>query len=167
MNPRHLEQIINTSDSRALKKVLLDLCQLSPALSGAVVRGLAVHSTYAAGMMHQYRRSQQASRITPTRENNKEQSYDRVKDRLASHSKGIPVTPRLPKHTRQDIYSSSATAAHNRDTLTSLPVSAPSFRMKREYSPDSSNSDTVQDDLHHPGDFARRAHRKHASHTPF
>ncbi|KAH7121021.1 hypothetical protein B0J11DRAFT_508057 [Dendryphion nanum] len=47
IHPNDLASIVNTSDQAALRKVLLQLCDSSPALSGAVARGLAPHSSYA------------------------------------------------------------------------------------------------------------------------
>ena len=39
IHPNHLDEILATTNSNDLRKVLLELCQLSPALSGALVRG--------------------------------------------------------------------------------------------------------------------------------
>ncbi|KAF2636955.1 hypothetical protein P280DRAFT_145054 [Massarina eburnea CBS 473.64] len=47
VNPNTLRHIIATSDPVGLQNVLLDLCKLSPALSGALARGLLPHSTHA------------------------------------------------------------------------------------------------------------------------
>jgi hypothetical protein len=54
IDPQHLAQIIGTSSSQAVKDVLTDLCKLSPALRGAVARGLARHSTYAQGLIRHH-----------------------------------------------------------------------------------------------------------------
>jgi hypothetical protein len=51
INPYHMEQIVNTTDSDALRGVLLNLCKISPALSEAIARGLAPHSTYAQALV--------------------------------------------------------------------------------------------------------------------
>jgi hypothetical protein len=53
INPYHMEQIVNSTDSDALRGVLLNLCKVSPALSEAIARGLAPHSAYAQGLMRQ------------------------------------------------------------------------------------------------------------------
>lgn len=46
IHPDHLRRIINTSDPRALREVVIKLCQRSPLLSGAVARGLSMSSTF-------------------------------------------------------------------------------------------------------------------------
>ncbi|KAF2733279.1 hypothetical protein EJ04DRAFT_274530 [Polyplosphaeria fusca] len=43
----HVKRIILTSNSDAIRTVLLNLCNISPNLCGAIARGLAPHSTYA------------------------------------------------------------------------------------------------------------------------
>ncbi|KAF2105803.1 hypothetical protein BDV96DRAFT_355436 [Lophiotrema nucula] len=43
----HVYHIIRTTDPQAIQTVLFNLCKVSPALCGAVARGLAPHSTYA------------------------------------------------------------------------------------------------------------------------
>ncbi|KAF2443173.1 hypothetical protein P171DRAFT_522794 [Karstenula rhodostoma CBS 690.94] len=52
----HLRQIINTSSPQKVAHLLLDLCKSSPALSGAVARGLAPHSTWAQNTIKDYQR---------------------------------------------------------------------------------------------------------------
>jgi len=54
IDPEHLKYIINTTDRHDLQNVLLDLCKISPAFSGALVRGLAPHSVFAQRMMNQH-----------------------------------------------------------------------------------------------------------------
>ncbi|OWY57823.1 hypothetical protein AALT_g4974 [Alternaria alternata] len=54
INPEHIKQIITTADPRALQRVLLELCQVSPAFSGALMRGLAPHSTSAQSIISQH-----------------------------------------------------------------------------------------------------------------
>jgi hypothetical protein len=61
INSAHLASIINTSDSQALRSVMIELCKCSPALSGAVVRGLAPHSSFAQSLIRQH-----AERTIPT-----------------------------------------------------------------------------------------------------
>jgi hypothetical protein len=86
IDPQHLAQIIGTSSSQAVRDVLTDLCKLSPALRGAVARGLARHSTYAQGLI---RHHQPTSRVpvikTHTVRREREDSGDarmRMKQRL-------------------------------------------------------------------------------------
>ncbi|ORY11300.1 hypothetical protein BCR34DRAFT_601406 [Clohesyomyces aquaticus] len=54
ISPNDIDKIIATSDPRAIAKVLSDLCKLSPALTGAVARGLAQHSTFAQTLITRY-----------------------------------------------------------------------------------------------------------------
>ncbi|PVI04542.1 hypothetical protein DM02DRAFT_611381 [Periconia macrospinosa] len=54
ISPDHLRRIITTSPPHAVNAVLLELCKLSPALSGAVVRGLSPHSKYAQDITRRY-----------------------------------------------------------------------------------------------------------------
>lgn len=61
IDPEHLKQIISTTNPHDLQKVLLDLCKISPAFSGALVRGLSPHSVFAQRMMNQHRASTQVS----------------------------------------------------------------------------------------------------------
>ncbi|KAH6612049.1 hypothetical protein C7974DRAFT_90487 [Boeremia exigua] len=62
INPQHVKQIIDTSSHRALRSVVLQLCKTSPALSGALVRGLAPHSPWAQALV----RGRQAKSHTQT-----------------------------------------------------------------------------------------------------
>lgn len=52
----HLRHIINTSSPQKVTDLLLDLCKSSPALSGAVARGLAPHSSWAQNTIRDYQR---------------------------------------------------------------------------------------------------------------
>ncbi|KAF1960708.1 hypothetical protein CC80DRAFT_263104 [Byssothecium circinans] len=51
IHPDQLRQIIATSDPTQVQNVLLNLCKMSPALAGAIARGLAPHSTYARSLI--------------------------------------------------------------------------------------------------------------------
>lgn len=55
----HVHRILRTSDPQAIQSVLLDLCKLSPALCGAIARGLAPHSTYAQATIKKYQHQKQ------------------------------------------------------------------------------------------------------------
>ena len=63
IHPDHLRHIIQTSDATAVRTVLLNLCKLSPALSGAVARGLAPSSSYAQETIKAYRNRSAAPNI--------------------------------------------------------------------------------------------------------
>jgi hypothetical protein len=86
IHPQDLAQIIETSDSRAIRKLLMDLCKLSPALSGAVARGLAAHSTFAQDVIRQHWQKSQASGSKSTRpsESSGQDARERMKQRLSA-----------------------------------------------------------------------------------
>lgn len=56
IHPDHLRHIIYSSDPASVSSVLYHLCMTSPALSGAVVRGLAPHSAWAKATVSDYQR---------------------------------------------------------------------------------------------------------------
>jgi len=56
INPDHLRRIIDSSDPKKVADLLFDLCIMSPALSGAVARGLAPQSSWARATIRDYRR---------------------------------------------------------------------------------------------------------------
>ena len=53
----HVYRIIRTSDAQAIQSVLFNLCKMSPALCGAIARGLAPHSTYAQNVIRGARKN--------------------------------------------------------------------------------------------------------------
>ncbi|KAH9868994.1 hypothetical protein J1614_008071 [Plenodomus biglobosus] len=84
INPQHLRQIVHTSDEHVLRRVLLHLCQMSPALSGAVARGLAPHSTFARHVVN--RRRNTAAATFKSEDESDDSAYERTKRRLATSS---------------------------------------------------------------------------------
>jgi hypothetical protein len=62
VNPQHVARILESSDVRAIRHVLLTLCKASPALSGAVARGLAPYSVFAQAVVGSSQRAQPAQR---------------------------------------------------------------------------------------------------------
>lgn len=143
VHPQHLAQIVNTSDFDAVRDVLLDLCKLSPALSGAVARGLAPHSTFAQSIIKQ---QQQAGRVPSSRPPKNEESdgqsaYERMNRRLAAESsaRGSRVN---------NARSSSNLATHSAPFAASRSVP----RIKQEYQIDATDSDSDLDS-YIPGSF--------------
>ncbi|KAF1913166.1 hypothetical protein BDU57DRAFT_559289 [Ampelomyces quisqualis] len=61
ISPQHIAQIIDTSSTNSIRSTLKELCKLSPALSGAVARGLATHSTFARDLIKQQQQRSRAS----------------------------------------------------------------------------------------------------------
>jgi hypothetical protein len=55
IHPSHIQSIISTASPWALQKVVMELCEVSPAFSGALVRGLAPFSTSAQDIINQGR----------------------------------------------------------------------------------------------------------------
>lgn len=51
IDPQHIRQMIDSSSHRALRDVVLQLCQQSEALSGAIMRGLQPHSSWAQALV--------------------------------------------------------------------------------------------------------------------
>lgn len=56
INEVYLRRLIDTTPVGELKDLLLELCKTSPALSGAIVRGLAPHSTWAQNTIRDYQK---------------------------------------------------------------------------------------------------------------
>jgi hypothetical protein len=54
VNPQHLTRIVRSTDHQVVEAVLLELCSQSPALSGAVARALAPHSTFAQTLIRKH-----------------------------------------------------------------------------------------------------------------
>jgi hypothetical protein len=123
INPEHIKQIIDTADPRALRKVLLELCQMSPAFSGALVRGLAPHSASAQGMISQHRMRSQQPRVKIQDEEDSDDLYEAAKRKLAKSAIPTPDRNRLSTPSRGD----SASRAIPQP-LGSLPIA----RVKRE-----------------------------------
>lgn len=81
INPDQMAQLIKTTDAEHLQRVVLELCLLSPALSGAVARGVAAHSTYARSLID---RQGQAARPNIKAEHNQSRGGSGVSTRLPS-----------------------------------------------------------------------------------
>lgn len=152
IHPHHVKQIIDTSSPRALRNIVLHLCQTSPALSGAVVRGLAPHSAYAQALI----RGQQAKpRTQPTqtiKTENKSDGIDpsnRMKQRLG------PSTSTQSSASGPSSHHSSAVVG-NRDHL-SLPSSKAAPRVKRENRAGSTDSDDSTDIVYFPASDRHKA----------
>ncbi|KAJ4324050.1 hypothetical protein N0V94_001552 [Neodidymelliopsis sp. IMI 364377] len=136
IHPQHVTQIIDSSNPRALRQVVLQLCKTSPALSGAIVRGLAPYSSYAQTLI----RSQQAkSQIQTTRavktepKPNAQDAYERMKKTLATSSSGQGSGVRSHGDRLSGI-------SENRDGLR-VPKTHTTPRVKREYRASSTDSD--------------------------
>jgi len=118
IDPEHLKHIINTTDRHDLQNVLLDLCKISPAFSGALVRGLAPHSAFAQRMINQHGTNTQMSGNYSFNESDSDQvsdndQYEEEREMVrklvtptgpVSHRTGAPLQTRhynLPRPTPQ------------------------------------------------------------------
>lgn len=145
VNPQHVKQIIDTSSPRALRHIVLQLCKSSPALSGAIARGLAPHSAYAQQLI----RGQQARSQAHTQHAIKadprpagQDAYDRVRRQPGTSSSTHSSTARPRIH-------QSPTLQKNQDELR-LPSSQNAPRMKRN----NRTSPTGSDDSNNIVDFS-------------
>lgn len=146
VHPQHVRQIIDTSSPRALRQVVLQLCKTSPALSGAIARGLAPHSAYAQALI----RGQPAKSQVPTAQ--------RIKFEHGSHSQdAFERTEKRPgpSNSAQNSVSRPHThrppvASEDRDGLR-VPSSQTASRVKREYRASSTDSDDSTNIVDFPG----------------
>jgi hypothetical protein len=156
INPQHLALIMETSSSQALKTVLLNLCKTSPALSGALARGLAPHSTFAQALIRQQRQKQQAqsqqaqerqaSASRPVKREDLDQAaYERMKQRLKAQQN--LKSPRLNRGP------ATPTAEGSRSRFAGSQ-SVP--RIKREAPQDIGDTDSDNDSFI-PGSFSHSA----------
>ncbi|KAF2684392.1 hypothetical protein K458DRAFT_431356 [Lentithecium fluviatile CBS 122367] len=100
IHPAQLQQIIDTSDSTAIRNVLLNLCKLSPALSGAVARGLAPSSSYAQKTIKEYR-------MNATARNIKSDPGTAATPASTDVQKARPVTPSPQPHIKREVKATS------------------------------------------------------------
>lgn len=150
VNPQHLRRIIETSDSRVLRKVLIELCQMSPALSGAVTRGLARYSTFAQGVIKGGRVMPQQPVAGPSIANDSDDAYEHMKRRF------VTKTPTSQRSTQYPVHGHNSLGRHAAQAHRP-PQSTP--QVKREYRAPSNDSDADSDAIHMPGSFPRSAQR--------
>ncbi|KAL6711058.1 hypothetical protein ACN47E_006933 [Coniothyrium glycines] len=155
IHPEHLRNIIDTSDSTALRQVLFNLCQWSPALSGAVARGLAPHSTFAKQLKDRNRNASSAHRtasrpvasIAPVSNT----AVKLEKPGLMSNSKFKQEQSPTPIRNQ----SQTSTAYDGRHV-------APRATIKQENAPNSHHT-TADDELRRPQSVMRSAQRVSSS----
>ncbi|KZM28225.1 uncharacterized protein EKO05_0011069 [Ascochyta rabiei] len=136
INPHHVKQIVDTSSPRALRHIVLQLCKTSPALSGALVRGLAPHSAYAQGLIRGQQARSQAQTSHTTKIEHKssgQDAYKRMKSRLGSGT-STQISASRPHNDRSPAF------RENRDGLR-MPSSQTTPRIKREYQASPTDSD--------------------------
>jgi hypothetical protein len=131
IKPQHIKQMIDTSSHRALREVVLQLCITSPALSGALARGLAPRSSWARGLMQQagsQTRTQHTIKTEPRASEQDVQVHDHPTQRLGSSK--APQSSTSQSRTQPH-----STERQNQDGLRRPPI------IKREHRPNSANSD--------------------------
>jgi hypothetical protein len=171
INPHHVKQIIDTSSSKALRSVVLQLCKSSPALSGAIARGLAPHSPWAQALIrgqqaqsHAHRQPQAQSQpaIKPEPRSSEQDAYDRMKQRLGSSSGAHSSNVRPPAQTSAP----RQTSHHASGNIDGLRV-PPSLRKTQTVKSEPQVSPTDSDDSTNIVDFpakeqgARRQEDRH------
>lgn len=94
ISQHHLRNIINTAPQHELKNLLLELCASSPALSGAVVRGLAPHSTWARDTIRDYQERKLRAQVRVKPEHASSSSAGLATSSYGRHGYGQSSTPR-------------------------------------------------------------------------
>jgi hypothetical protein len=154
IDPQHLAQIIGTSSSRAVRDVLTDLCKLSPALCGAVARGLARHSAYAQGLIRHHQPTSRAPVIrTHAVKREPEEIRDpreRMKQRLGAGwtasgtnlSRNHESSASSSTHGTRPTGSQSVRKSSNNHTVRpAVSQSVPRVKLERQFEPSDSDSD--------------------------
>ncbi|EUC48620.1 hypothetical protein COCMIDRAFT_23597 [Bipolaris oryzae ATCC 44560] len=101
INPSHIQSIISTVSPYVLQTVLVELCQISPAFSGALVRGLAPHSTSARNMINQHRmeidRNFAYEAMNTTSSSGRYTSQGNQRSYIRQHPYGSHTIPRIKR----------------------------------------------------------------------
>lgn len=131
IKPQHIKRMLDTSSHRALQEVVLKLCTTSPALSGAIARGLAPRSSWVLGLM------QQAGSQTRTHHTIKTEPRASEQDaRAHALQTQRPGSSKAP----QSSTSHSRTHDHSTERRTQDGLRLPPI-IKREHRPGSADSD--------------------------
>jgi hypothetical protein len=173
INPHHVRQIIDTSSSKHLRSVVLQLCKSSPALSGAIARGLAPYSPWAQALIRGQQAQSQAHRqsqahsqpaIKPEPRSSEQESYDRMKQRLGSSSGAHSSYVRPNAQPSTSAHGIPRSTADRNDGLR-LPPSAQRPRtVKREPQTSPTDSDDSTNIVDFPAleqEARRQEHRLH------
>ena len=162
----NIAQMVNASDPAILKKVVLELCQMSPALRGAIARGLATHSR----TPHARRREMDFMQ-KPSGPNmnayDSSRPFDLVKQNPAINNKMNLDGPPL--------FRGSQTQPRNPSRINQVPgISQSVPRVKHEFPFASSGPGSDEDELRVPGAFPRSSQQadlassfQDAQHSPF
>jgi hypothetical protein len=157
INPQHLARIIETSSSQAVRDVLIDLCNLSPALRGAVARGLARHSTFAQGLIRQHQHTSRAPASRPPAVKNEEgqDARERMRQHLAARVNA--------SGSNLDRMNSSSTSSGAKGIRPAGSQSVPRVKQERRINMTDSESDL---DQYIPSDFPLRTQQATPNRRP-
>ena len=167
IHPRDLAQLVNTADSAALKNILIHLCQLSPALSVAVARGLTPHSTFAQELIKKHGNPTRDPAARRPGESDTNSVYERMKRRVAARKKVTLDDPRLPGWVREAMEPMIKEARSTPRDASRKPKSRQATPLaKRNYPPDPSGSESDKEHVHVPEPFPRSTQRAVNTRTP-
>ncbi|KAL6154931.1 hypothetical protein ACJQWK_00836 [Exserohilum turcicum] len=155
IHPTHLREIISTTSPYALQQVLLELCQISPAFSGALVRGLAPHSTCAQTIMNQLRINHERSHAGARNPNDSDDAYEKMKKKLAR-----PNPPSLYSNRPSEPAIESRGGQPRQESYASQTIS----QVKHE--PGTPSTPSSDGELRRPGPSSQKVRRPMASSTP-
>jgi hypothetical protein len=157
INPEHLSSILKTASPYALEDVLLKLCRASPALSNALVRGLAPHSAAAQSMINNYQKSLQQPKAAPSGQEDSDDLYERAKKNLL----GRPNVPG-PSNSRHPQQLQTGSSSHATPPPPRGSQSVPRMKQElRQALTTSDSDDTLRLPIH-----PRTAPRPQAARTP-
>lgn len=161
IKPEDIAHIVNTTDSTHLRKVVIELCSMSPELSGAVARALAPKSRYAhaLGMAHNPKSQTQFSR-DQIRPNQMPSSGDSrtpmrhhpsmIKYEYLQRDRSTPTQNRASLPTPQSRGYSAITTPYNSSSNMS-PAQSSLSRVKAESSSLSKSRELYDEELSRPG----------------
>jgi hypothetical protein len=166
INPHHLARMLDTTEPRALKAMLLELCKHSPALSEAIARGLAPYSMYAQGLIKQHQANLRASAARPVKQERSEEevAYERRRQRLAAQSaaRGSSQSRAQPSSSGT-IARGSQPTPRPRSTYSAASQSVPRIKLERRVEVADSDSDL---DQYIPDEFPVSAQRVKTERLP-
>lgn len=151
VNPQHLARIVRSTDHQVVEAVLLELCSQSPALSGAVARALAPHSTFAQTLIRKHQPNARESISSSSRTSrppvsgelyNGQDARERMRRRLAARSAALGSS-------RNQIRSTS-TIAGAQSAHSAGSQAVPRIKHERQQDVEESDSDL---DQYIPRDF--------------
>lgn len=150
----HLHAIISTTSPHVLRKVLLELCQVSPALSGALVRGLAPYSASAQNIMSQHRMYPQQSDTSARDDDESDVSYETWRPMIGAS----PYSSQGNRFPGQRLGGQTSQPRQHTHAFQSTPQAG-----RDPFGPSTPTSDS---ELRRPGPSAQKAMRPNAIRTP-